>query len=174
MLVAGCRRAPPQPEVVGDEGAADPSAARPLLVGPGTWSDTSRVPLEIEVPAGWTLQEGEHRSERLRVTLRDGVFVTVAMPASLDPRASPDCAWVSVDRVGRHRDVPAIAPAALATCRPIEVDGSTIFAWIGQVDGKAVHIELHLGPGELVEGRDQAMPLLGGISAWRAGAAAPR
>jgi hypothetical protein len=173
MLLVGCRRAapPPDPPEVGDGADARPRA---LFAGPGLWSDPALAPIRAAVPAGWGVWSDDREGVLVVFRARPGVAVLVVSPRSDAPRALPDCAWVSIDRVGQHRDVPAIAPASLATCAPIEPEDDAVFAWLGRVDGRPLHVEVHLAPGELVQGRDDAAAILGGIEALSDGGAAAR
>ncbi len=171
---AGCRRAapPPDPPAEAASGAArDPG---PLAVGPARLVGAGGLPVDVDVPAGWVVRAGTEPAERVVATLRDGVRVILAAPGTATPRELPECRWIQHDLAGRHLDVPALAPAALATCAPVEPDGATVFSWIGVVAGAPLHAEVHLGPGELVAGRDAALALLAGISASGADGASPR
>lgn len=163
LIAAGCRRAAPEPPVIPEEPVVEPE--RPLLVGPGTWADPAALPLRVTLPVGWEAWRGRDPGEVARLMRRPGVEIRLLALDTDEPRRLPDCAWVSHDRIGRHRDVPALGEAGLATCKPLEPDGFVVFAWIGSLEGRSVHAELHLGPGELVAGRDEAAAVLGSMTA---------
>jgi len=169
VLIAslGCRRTPPEAPVGGEDSVVEP--VRPLLVGPGVWADPSLLPIRVEVPAGWEIWPGSDPGEIARLLRRRGVEIRIHASDRNEPRPLPDCAWISHDRVGRHRDVPPLTPASLATCAPLEPDGDAVFSWIGRLGSGFAHVEVHLGPGELVVGRDEALAVLAMMTAISAG-----
>ncbi|TVQ89633.1 MAG: hypothetical protein EA397_14780 [Deltaproteobacteria bacterium] len=161
LFALACRRAPPRPPDPVEVDQTPPPA--PIFVGPGQWSDPASFPLRVEVPPGWEAWRGEADPVVLRLFLREGVEILFLTAKSLDPREHETCAWISIDRIGRVLDAPALGQATLATCAPIESDGSKILAWLAVVDAQPIHLEAHLAPGEWVDGRDEVLGVLAGL-----------
>lgn len=161
-LCSGCRRAPSKaPEVV-EPAPPDPRSAGLLQRGTDSaeWSDPALLPLWVPVPRGWELWRGAGPGVWFELRGPGEIQVQLHPGQSSDPREIDGCAWISVDRIGRATDIPALGSAVLATCAPIEPDGDLILSWIGEVAAQTVHIEAHLPPGQWVEGRDLALRIV--------------
>jgi hypothetical protein len=166
VALVACRRAPPPSEPPTDlVRDSELDAAIPER-GPATWRDGTDLGISVAVPAGWSILLGRTPAERVRFVADAGVEVRLLSGSDGEPRTLDGCAWVSVDHSARHRLIPALEPASLASCAPIEPEGPLVFAWIGRLATGStwLHVELAVPPGEWVAGQDLAEPLLRSIA----------
>ncbi|MBN2798129.1 MAG: hypothetical protein JXX28_03210 [Deltaproteobacteria bacterium] len=134
-------------------------------VGPGPWHEVGG--LYLEVPEGW--RGWSDASGSLLLSLDHGatgarleLWAFTASEELPGPRPRPGCEVAFLD-TARHRSVPLLDPAVIASCEPLVSGGMRVTGWYGQVAGRELHLELLTPPGRSFEAQTAAAPLLAGL-----------
>lgn len=129
LLLAACVKHATPPPLEDLPPAAQPSPPSGSVVD-GVYQD-SFLPLQVNVPPGWSARVGRQETP-LRLSLsQDGAGPRVeilALPrGATAPLSRPDCAWEFVD-TGRYRHLLVADLITVATCTPTDPASPHVFA----------------------------------------------
>jgi len=135
------------------------------VIGPGPWTDPAGL-LGLVIPEEWAGLAGPPAGSLvLTLSHPSGVQVQLwefAGSGQIGPRPRPGCEWMFSDE-GRHRVVPALAPAITGTCLSDDPHGPVVQGWYGRVRGREVHVEVVYPAGRVIEGRAVVEPVLSAL-----------